>query len=235
MTKLKDLFYCARPVFFENNEFKEYRYTGAGTCFIIFYDDEYYIVLLQHVIDDYDEDSISILLNEKSKYFIPCSRFFEVNDPKRSVSDYADLRLMRINKKELTDKKLNLLNALDLNKFKEKYKPLKDGDTLVTAGYPDFVRNIDYKKQQLEFGLVVVEGKFIGNDLEKYVFKLKLIEEADFDNCSGFSGSPVFRLNKIGEKYDPDLSGILVRGTASSKLFYFVGVEILYNMLEKLD
>jgi hypothetical protein len=101
LATLTDLFPCSRPVFFENDDIN-FPYSFRGSSFVIFYKDEYYLFTLRHVLDVYESNQVSVLVNDTHDEFIPFNLFSHPTYPDPTESDCGDVCVFRIAKDLLT-------------------------------------------------------------------------------------------------------------------------------------
>jgi hypothetical protein len=236
MTKVNDLLLCSHPVRFENLNEKEYIYSDGGSCFVVFYGKDYYLITAKHVLNGYLPEQLSVLIDEKADDLIPFNLKVEPEKRNISSSEYEDITVFRIEKALLTFQQLNSLNALDLDKFKSIPSNLNKDDKLLFTGYPGHNRGINYEKQILKAQRVSMEGIYMGKYAEDHFHRLKVIDLGGVTTFDQFSGSPVLKYKSTNNgKYNVSFAGMALRGSLESQTIYFVDALIIYSILDSIE
>lgn len=233
--ELNTVLKCSRPIYFENKGEEKYTYSVRGSAFIIYYQDDYYVFTAEHNLKDFESEDISIFISETSRYFIPINNRWKVIHPQISESDYADISLLRVDKKQLNKEELNSLKAIDLDMKINARVTHSIGDGLILSGYPTDNREIDYEEAKLLQQRVIIEGEYDGISYDKHIHRINVQELGEATTFDGLSGSPVFRLDDAkNNKYDVNLVGLILRGGFKARKLYYVDTIVLYNMLNKI-
>ncbi len=146
---------------------------------------------------------------------------------------------------------ITLYNNLKNDSFRMTYRPSffegsnkeedtkisKKGDYLLVAGYPHEKNNFEYiEDDDSSYANLSLKMCYILGKCKDNIEGIGTIE-VEFDNnmkdYNGFSGSPVFVYNKENDCYY--WTGMLIRGTAISKLAYYISIEYIFLYLMNTD
>ncbi len=93
----------------------------------------------------------------------------------------------------------------------------------------------DYESSKISNTRSVLRGIYQGKSSGANCHELRMETSVALESYDGLSGSPVYHMKrKIRGREElmfPMLVGMLLRGTASSRIAHFVGSDVLANML----
>ncbi len=113
---------------------------------------------------------------------------------------------------------------------------LSKGDPLLVAGYPDDSRRVDYERMKISVTLEELAGRYVGPSVSTGCYEMELTDVGSITEASGFSGSPVFRVQKLPDgTADVRLVGMVIRGTIASRRLHFIDVAVLRRMARKVQ
>lgn len=229
----KSFWNIARPLYFKSgDEYKQWPYFDAGTCFFCNCDGRYYLVTAAHVLRNLDVEpkQLFVLPTDTSRQCVPLSNYYKVKGPPTDDNDYQDIAVYRVNEREFVKQGDPTFNSFSLDSFTVQPTELAIGAPMFFFGYPHEKRESNYStflyKQEK------VRGKFAGAALSKHCYEMKFQGIPAISDMNGFSGSPVF-VEKASGKAGPRFAGLVIRGginngTGTST---FVGAEVLKQLL----
>ena len=239
---------CSLPIIYEiepedDQDFVEdYPYWTKGTCFIVDYEGQLFVVTAKHVIENQMKqcpnperllDQVRIVYDEKSKNFFPLCRYL------RDESDehIKDLAILKVANEILKDEDKPFIKSLKLQNLDNLIRcplSISPNSLLIVRGYPSQISSVDYEQCKIQTKAFVIHARLSGSR-EKYLYMLnwlpkdiEIIEEElqDKFDPDGMSGSPVFSCK------DFSLAGVLILGTRRNG--NFISARILYRMLKQI-
>lgn len=232
MATLDSLARTARPVFFEMDS-EDYPYAGRGTVLLARLRNTIYVVGLEHVIGGPVED-LRIYPNDESDVSIPFDQMHAVASPAPSDEDFAQLKLLRVDSKNLEGAPGSSLSPLDIECARRTWRPPHAGEHLLVYGYPDKTRDVAYEDCRLRYQQAEMTGRYVGPGPSSHCGEFDLEPPPGIDDLSGFSGSPVFGVTRVGDRFDPRFRGVMIRGGADSKKGHFVNAEAVFGIFDRI-
>jgi len=108
---------------------------------------------------------------------------------------------------------------------------LMPNDVLWIIGYPSENNFIDYESRKISNTRSVIRAIYKGESVSEHCHELNFDTSINLNDYDGLSGSPVFYLKQMVQDDEvilfPLLVGMLLRGTASSKIGHFVSASEL--------
>lgn len=232
MATLDSLARIARPVFFEVDS-EDYPYAGRGTVLLARLRSTIYVVGLEHVIKG-PVENIRIYPNDESDVSIPLDWVHAVASPAPSDEDFAQLKLLRVDSKNLEGSPGSSLSSLDIECAKRTWRPPLAGEDVLVYGYPDKTRDVAYEDCRLRYQQAEMTGRYVGPSLSSSCSEFNLEPPPGIDDLSGFSGSPVFGITRVGNRLDTRFRGVMIRGGADSKKGHFVNAEVVFGIFDRI-
>lgn len=226
----------SRPVLYEHKG-ADFSYWGKGSSFLIANSHNYYWVTAAHVIENMSGslNSLRIFPSDNSRISLPFNEQYLVNRGIVEDEDYKDILMLRINLHEFDASGDAPLIAQDIEKGLMEAEQLKPNDVLWIIGYPSENNWIDYDARKIRNTRSVIRAVYKGNSVLEHCHEMNFSTSIKLNNYDGLSGSPVFYMNQLvqdGEIIEfPMLVGMLLRGTAPSKIGHFVSARVIKNIL----
>lgn len=213
---------------------EETQYAGVGTCFLAQYGENGFLVTAKHVLNGYDAESLAVFPNPETPISIPFNQFVQIANVDGYDSDYADITILRIDSGTLEVSPGSEVPVLNLGGYNAKWRLHKDLEKIIFFGYPTDDRSVDYENYLVKSNQRLIEGKYIGPSVSQHCHNLQLDDIGSISSLDGFSGSPVFVLEKTRAGQDkPHFCGMMIRGTATAKTAVFVGGEVIYEIIRR--
>lgn len=229
-----------RPVIFEDKHDEDCRYwCRGGSSFLISNPENYYWVTASHVLKNTDIESVRIFPSDNSKISLPFDRKYTVKAYSINEEEYQDILILRINLQRFDDSGDTPLIAHDLEQGILGAERLQEGDELWIIGYPSESSSVEYENSKIKNTRCVIRAIYSGESFSDHCHKLTIDTSVKLGSFDGLSGSPVFymkSINRNGQLADyPLLVGMLLRGTASSKIAHFVSVSVIVEMINVIE
>ena len=229
-----------RPVIFEQNN-SEFSYWGKGTSFLIANRSYYYWITASHVLLNMGggAESLRIFPSDNSRISLPYNQQYMVTKGTTDDEDYKDIFMLRIDLKEFDSSGDAPLVAQDLEQGIMPAESLKPDDELWIVGYPSESNFIDYDSYKINNTRSVIRAIYKDKSISDYCHELTIETSINLESYDGLSGSPVFymkHVNHNGETVDsPLLVGMLLRGSASSRIAHFVSSSVISNIVNLVE
>jgi hypothetical protein len=227
---------ASRPVLYEQ-ENSEFSYWGKGSSFLIANSRNYYWVTAAHVLKNMggSADSLRIFPSDKSKISLPFNEQYTVNKGATDDEDYKDIFMLRLDLADFDNSGDAPLIAQDIEIGIMDTRGLKQNDVLWIIGYPAETNFIDYEAYRINRTRSVIRAIYKGESISQHCHEIEFSTSIELNDYDGLSGSPLFYMRQIvhdGEEVLlPLLVGMLLRGTASSKIGHFVGAGVIENIV----
>lgn len=232
---LRQAMQCAQPIFFEDG-FEGFEYSCGGTFFFIKFQKKYFAVTAKHCLRDRDYKTIRLLrpFATREKAFLPVEKITIIEDPERSLCDWADLAFIKLDEDALSMSDKAASWFLDFDSLSRLKTSFATGDGLGTKGYPHYANGIDYEKAIIQTGAVALSGSYTGVGHEANIHKFQFSKLDGVPDLNGFSGSPVLKIfqNKLVTAYW--FAGVILRGTVQSRTAYFVDHNVVFRAMEEI-
>jgi len=223
----KSIFKCSRGLFFENENSAAYPYQTCGTCFLVKFNAEYYIVTANHNIKEREPDIVRVFAHDQdSREFLPINNEIKIDDAIQR--DKFDLIIYRI--EDMLEDESWKKDAININEdfISKGRKALSKNSIITVSGYPGERRGIDYDKMLLYQQRVYLSFNYYQKS-NNFMHEVRIIDRASIKRFNGFSGSPAFgeySSNGFG------LSGITLTGGNTG--VRIIDSAILWNMLKRI-
>ncbi|MBV8271098.1 MAG: hypothetical protein JO067_02375 [Cupriavidus sp.] len=230
---LMSIFNCARPLLFENKD-ATYPYSIIGTAFIVRFRGRHFIVSAAHLLRNFEAHQVRFQYHPSVGDFVPWRSWYCLDGTDRDDPDQYDLVVFAVDDA-----------ALDYSRFKgyEPYNLLEiDALTIYSQrssyafrGFPTSLRTTDYDLHRIETQSVVGDGKYLGPSLRMHLHVLKVNRVADIGDFDGLSGSPVFQINHVDDRYSNEaFAGMAILGTAAAGTVEFLAHGRVVSALMKI-
>lgn len=205
-----------------------------GTCFLLKFQNTYYVITTKHGLGDFKINDLKIMLNPYSTDESIMLRALAIEDAcsfnghdgsmyyDDDLDDYVIIRVHREEPSELIDEFFFPYRPIDKSDFANNPK-------LVVAGYPTCGQDIDYDDHVGDFGATIVfPYKFEPSSTRENQFILYAKQAHGIVSFDGFSGSPVFLHFPSG---DIKVLGMVLRATASSGVFNCLFLSVVIKAI----
>ena len=227
---------ASRPILYEYDH-PDFAYWGKGSSFLIANSRHFYWVTAAHVLANAKAhvDSLRIFPSDGSRISLPFNEQFTVNKDVADDEDYKDVLVLRVDLHNFDKSGDAPLVAQDLESGVLSADALKPSDELWVVGYPAESNYIDYESSKISNTRSVLRGIYNGRSSSMHCHELRMETSVSLESYDGLSGSPVYHMKRQirgqEELMFPMLVGMVLRGTASSRLARFVGSDVLMNII----
>lgn len=227
---------ASRPVLYEHDD-PEFPYWGKGSSFLIANSRNSYWVTAAHVLTNSSArvDSLRIFPSDHSRISLPFNEQYTVNKGVADEEDYKDVFMLRVDL-SIFDKSGDApLVAQDIEMGFLSADKLQRDEVLWIVGYPAESNFVDYEGSKISNMRSVLRAIYQGQSTSVHCHQLRMDTSIVLESYDGLSGSPVYYMNRLyrdGEELiSPLLVGMMVRGTASSRIGHFVGSDVILNII----
>jgi hypothetical protein len=228
-----------RPVIF-SSEHEQFPYWGKGSSFLIANSHSYYWITAHHVIKNLNGEAknVRIYPSDNSKISLPFDAKYTIEN---SLGDdeYKDIYILRINLNEFDSVSDAPLVAQDIASGIMSTGELSQNDELWVMGFPSIKSEIDYDKMTIQNTRVLLKASYQGENGNDQCHSIAIDSSIQLTDYDGLSGGPVFYMLKQihdGEILEfPLLVGMILRGTAESKIAHFVGSDVFIGMINSIE
>ena len=217
----------SRPVLFEHPDQELFKYYGAGSALILTWESCGYALTAKHVAEQGTPDQVRIPRDDESLAFF---RFETELKPQGDEEDWKDLAFYRVHRRLESKEWNHLALPLDMIQLRAAANCYRPGIRLWVSGYPNSHSSIDYEAAHIHRGRCIMEASYESEDPSARG-KHRIRIDATLETFDGLSGSPVF------VEADPStilFAGILIQGSASSRLAHVIGTLPIAAMLNQL-
>jgi len=215
---------ASRPLFVENADEQQFRFTKRGSTFLCEFRNGSYAVLARHTLANYKPEQARIPVHDGFNEFFSYDYSWEP----RGADDSHDLLLFRLTttgnladwlavRAPITEKTPQLASAV--------FVP---GGDLVVSGYPGIGLNeVDYQRDTITNQRFIVQCEYSGAS-DEHVHNLKVCQSATISDFGGYSGGLVIARTARG--LVP--AGVVITGSARHNVMRFVDVAGLFLSLD---
>lgn len=216
---------ACRPVIFKQDDV-EFSYWGKGSSFLIANSNNYYWVTASHVFENMGgcAESLRIFPSDNSQVSLPFNERYTVDKGLTDDEDYKDVLMLRINLNEFDHSGDAPLIAIDIEQGTLPAEQLETDDELWVIGYPSESSFIDYENREIKNTRSVLRAIYTGTSICDHCHELIIESSIKLQDYDGLSGSPVFNRKEL-------LVGMLLRGTASSRIAHFVSSSVIVDII----
>lgn len=227
---------ASRPVLYEHDD-PAFAYWGKGSSFLIANARNYYWATAAHVLSNAVArvDSLRIFPSDHSRISLPFNEQYTVNKGVTDDEDYKDVFMLRVDASGFDKSGDAPLVAQDLEAGLLSADKLTRDDELWIIGYPAETTYIDYDASKISNTRNVLRAVYEGPSDSAHCHRLRMVTSITLRSYDGLSGSPVYCMKRLHrdrqELIIPLLVGMLLRGSASSRVAHFVNSEVLLNIV----
>jgi hypothetical protein len=178
-------------------------------------------------------DSVRIFPSDISRISLPFNEQFTVNKGMSDDEDYKDVCVLRVDLGRFDASGDAPLVAQDIVKGMLSARQLKLNDELWVIGYPAENNHID--DNEIRNTRCVLKALYSGESAMAHCHRLLMETSVKLESYNGLSGSPVYHMKRVyqdGFATDyPLLVGMLLRGTASSRVAHFVNSDVILDII----
>lgn len=236
MDILDSLRRCARPVVFET-DIDEFPCSIVGTAFIVGFRQSVFVLIPQHVVNDWPVEKILIYPSWNSQYTFRYLNWWRVEITPED-HDISDLLIIKADLSDIPSAERTDIQLLDLNGLENLtwYDERHDSQFFL-CGFPSAgSEGVNYSTLEIRISQYFMEGVYVGVSPFSCGHMIKVKNPLNLCHFSGLSGSPVFshrRDNTVGTP--PRFCGMALRGTATSGYIHFLEVEFLMEALTEIE
>lgn len=226
----------SRPVIFESSD-PDYQYWAKGSSVLLANSRHYYWATAAHVMRNIggSAESLRIFPSDDSKISLPFNEQYSVKREESDDEEHKDVIMLRIDLSEFDASGDAPLAAQDLDRGVLHAERLKPGDELWIIGYPAQSNFIDYEAAAIRSTRSVLRALYTGVSISDHCHSLSVDTSIQLNSYDGLSGSPIFYMKYEWLKGElvcfPLFVGMLLRGTASSRVAHFVSSSVLINIV----
>jgi hypothetical protein len=227
-TYLHRLRQCVRPVVFITG-IDEAPYGMKGTAFIVGHSGRVFVVTAEHVVRNLPIESIAIFPHKSRTPFVfgDGCKFDSGGDEDTDQYDWA---IVEANAKRLSNTArrkggvIDLTHPLASDWFDKRYS-----SDFFALGFPSAVADdLDYSApKDVNTPQLLLRGKYASLGHGRHVHTLTVDNPLGIRDFDGMSGSPVFSTSGSVTVF----CGMVLRGTASSRLMHFVDGNVLLHLI----
>lgn len=237
---MSDFEEASRPILYKYDH-PEFAYWGKGSSFLISNSRNFYWATAAHVLSNANAsvDSLMIFPSDASKISLPFNEQYTLDKGVSDDEDYKDMLVLRVDLHDFDKSGDAPLVAQNLESGVLSANALKPSDELWIVGYPAESKFVDYESRKISDTRNVLRGVYKGRSSSMHCHELCMETSILLDSYDGLSGSPVYYMKRQirgGEELMfPMLVGMLIRGTASSRLAHFVGSDVLTDIISEAE
>lgn len=227
---------AVRPVIFEHDD-SNYPYWGKGSSFLVANAKHYFWVTAEHVIKNLGgrAEALRIFPSDNSRISLPFNEQYAIKKDGGDDEEYKDLYVLRINLSEFDATGDLPLTAQDVETGLLPAEKLAVDDELWIIGYPAESNFIDVEARAIKNTRSVIRAIYKGYSRSEHCHTARIETSISLSSFDGLSGSPVFCLQPAKVSGEdvlfPMLAGMLLRGTAESKLVHFVSARVIKELI----
>ncbi len=200
----------------------------SGTCFLVKFENAYYVITAKHVLQDFNIKDLKVLLDphseddEKRHRALAFESAFTFNGDTGAIdydNDCDDVCILKVHNEEPPD----LLDPFFFSYISPSCRDFAKNAQLIIAGFPTCEQEIGDGREHGVFGAIYLRCSRYERD-QPLDFKFRAIVTPncvkDFD---GFSGAPIFCILNDGTR---KISGMVIRGSAQSGIFHCIDFRL---------
>jgi len=235
---MSDFVQACRPIIFEHDQ-EDFPYWGKGSSFLIANSRNYYWITASHVLKNLGGSAASLRIfpTDNSTMSLPFNEQYTIKQEFTAYEDFTDLFMLRINLTEFDIFGDAPLIAQDIEKGIYPAEHLESEDVLWIVGYPAESSFIDYEASKIKGTRSIIRAIYRGASISDHCHELFVDSSIKLDDYDGLSGAPVYylRKNSTGEIVVPVIVGMILRGTASSRVAHFVSSTVILNLINLVE
>lgn len=229
MNDLDDIRQVPRPVFLETGD-DDYPLRRTGSCFLVAFHGDVWIVTAKHVLQGHSPSELKILRSDewRKPEFFELGETLEPSDP-RDPEDTAweDVIVVRVVEPAgdvmVVDLDTTALARLSM---------ARTTDYVRVVGYPRALDNaINYPELTIHISAFSNDGRYAGPTESKLVHRIEFEDFGTVTDVHGMSGGPAFLARE--EEATWWFAGVVIQGSVVSKSLRFVDGEVVAQTLER--
>lgn len=219
-----------KPLFFAS-DMPEFPYYCGGTCFLVRYNDKYYILTAKHCLRD---NPSSVYVQTNAQVLIPVRRLLNLNSIGED-SAWTDICCLTTYPEHLPVLETN--DYIDFNQMHGTDIIGYVNQQLVLKSYPHHKCLVTDRNDSVNLlrAPTIHMGRFGGPTESRHCHFFR-VEYPDLDDPNGMSGAPVVKLDyhPIRGCY-PTVVGMVLQGSSAVQFLRFVGVDVLFRFLAEVQ
>ncbi len=221
----------------------EYPFWGSGCSCMVGYRGHWLLVTAKHLTDADNPDNLCITPRDEVRLILPLKALHNPLSHDDFDTDHLDISILEVDQSKVNAKDIQDVYLLDFETVYCSSARLENGAKLLVVGIPKV--DFDYKSKVFNFVRYQCRGIYAG------IARYKGCHEMSFDpnqeqdlqsepgakmklpTLDGFSGGPVF-VDTIGKNnvVEPRLVGMAIRGSMESGKLYFMGSDLLKELMD---
>lgn len=228
---LDDIREAVRPVFAESNVLEGYPIHFGGSCFVVVFRGDPWIVTAKHVLGARGAEPHEIRVpieTEPGKL-----RFFDTRsvlyplDAAEPDAEWLDLAFIRIAREQ----RPFVYVDLDEEPLAEIERAGFD-DGIRVYGYPLCLKSgIDYDSQRIELEAFGVDGAYWGAKKSRFIHTVTFSGFGRVVDLNGMSGGPAFYARPKSGEYR--LAGVVITGSVQANRMHFIDARAVEKTLRR--
>ena len=182
---LDDILKCVRPLLFET-ESGEYKYCCKGTCFIVAYKEEHFVVTAKHCLTNqgFPPETVRVLTYPDDREFLPIAEYSAFRSlPGQEKAPETDIAAFQIAHEYIQRCNLDKLRAYTLRPLD--ICPIIGSTKLVCRGYPSELGAVDYDELTITNKAFVVEAEQTQNGSLPECEEMRFVNRNSIDSPDG--------------------------------------------------
>jgi hypothetical protein len=225
----------------EGEHAPEVPYFHSGTCFVGSYRGHGFVLTARHALawgGDLRAETLRVFAaDDMSDMSLPFDMRVDVQGKPGVPDDAADVELLHIAAKLLTDSQAEFVRRIDLDALRPRSMKCQHatGARFVIPGFPFDNKAIEYEKRVIKQRRVVHGGTMTGTVAGGRVHLIDTDDPMAHQSLNGMSGSPVFAVVRSGgEILCPTFDGVLIKGTREGTAAgAFLCAHVIYRVLDQ--
>jgi hypothetical protein len=220
-----------RPVLVERPGFPDYPLSLGGSCFIVTFRGDPWIVTSKHVVEKFHgttPEHVRIMVETKAQrrlHFFHTWQFLYPVDRDKEDTAWLDILMIRIDRHQVP------FTFIDLER--EELAPLDHAtfdDAIRVAGYPLCLNSeIDFDRKHVQLEMFSVDGAYWGQTSSRFLHAITFAGFGRVHSLNGMSGGVVFHIPHGERRYY--FAGVIVTGDAEAKRMHFVDAGAIVKTL----
>jgi hypothetical protein len=215
--KVIDLFECARPLRWHNND-DDYPYSIGGTGFLIRSRKRHFIITAKHCLKNRDMNSLAVEIYYDSGSFNALSYLHLLEGEQR----WQDIAVFEFDPKTNSTTDLACVDFLDFDYFSGLRGSLGKDAIFAFRGYPTDINAPDYEEKTLRCNSYSADGRWDGRWIKPRCGAITLtgkITDHGLTNLDGISGAPVFELRRTAHGIAHRFAGVVIETNPTTVRF----------------
>jgi hypothetical protein len=218
-----------RPLLFENTD-PDYLYTKRGSCTLLAFQKEYFVVFAEHQRRGYNPDAIRIVQGFSGGPILAADTFVVVNPC--GGEEIEELRALRISNRHHNERDLSDFFPIS----EQPLPPVQSARILIAIGTPTHASLIDYDPAHVHVGTVPIACIYERTSTSVgglHTVRINPSHDSSLHlQVDGMSGAPIFSIDGRPGWYAVNFRGTILRG--GNGYLHYMDSMLICQMFEKL-